>query len=112
MAGALTALSHSDEVEAKLMISQSSAERHYNKCGSTIQEPIVKYTESCAVKENSVVKVVLSRAQLAFQPEEFQLKTWHSICNKNRVILTAPCSSGKMVTAELSVDIMRTYWSS
>ena len=64
MASALTAVSQSDKVEEKLMISQSSAERHYNKCGSMIQEPVVEYTESCAVKENSVVKVVLSRAQL------------------------------------------------
>ena len=107
MAGALTALSHSDEVEAKLMISQSSAERHFNKCGSIIQEPVVEYTESRAVKDNSVVQAVLNRAQLTFQPEEFQLKTWNSICNKDSVVLTAPCSSGKMLTAELSVDIMR-----
>ena len=97
-----------DETSDKLNISQEAADSNYRHCGTMVEEPVFSYTVSGPSTEyNPIVENVIFNAELPYQPQQFQVKTWNSIASKNDVILVAPCSSGKMATAELCVDIMR-----
>ena len=107
LAAMMTAVTD-DETSDKLNISQAEADSNYRQCGTKMEEPGIRYTVSGpSTDEKPIVNDVIANAELPYQPEQFQVKTWNSIANKNDVILVAPCGSGKMVTAELCVDIMR-----
>ena len=105
----MTSVTAADDEKCKnLNFSTEAAIYNYNQCGSQVHEPEVVFKVSGPkVMRSEIVTNMISSSNLPFEPDTFQKMTWNAVAAKNSVILTAPCSSGKMITAEKCVDIMQ-----
>ena len=67
-----------DETSDKLNISQEAADSNYRPLsGTIIEEPVFSYTASGpSTQGNPIVNDVIANAELPYQPELFQVKTW------------------------------------
>ena len=91
-----------------LNISATIANELYKRAGELVPEEYPEYViTGTSYEESSVVKNIVNSANLPFTPDTFQTEARHALANRNSVILTAPCSSGKMLVANKAVDIMR-----
>lgn len=100
------------EVEQKdyseLNISAKTANEIYQNLGELVPEQATEFSISgTPFNPSNIALSVIKEGNLPFTPDKFQVETWHALANKLSVILTAPCSSGKMIVASKAVDIMR-----
>ena len=99
-------------VELKLGISKSQADKNYFAAGTEVEEEedAIKLSDYCDLVDHEIdgyLEKIVNDLELPYKLRDFQRLAIHTICSLKNLILVSPTGSGKMDVPLLSALVLR-----